>query len=69
MPPHAVISNQGTSIVVCTNMQGSKESEALPFSEAMVNHASVVFEVVALPPEPPVIRLAQQRGKTSAAQK
>jgi shikimate dehydrogenase len=68
MPLHAVISNQGTSIVVCTNMQGSKESEALPFSEAMVNHASVVFEV-ALPPETPVIRLAQQRGKTSAAQK
>ncbi|CAM7582157.1 shikimate dehydrogenase [Enterobacter sp. NFR05] len=55
--------------MVCTNMQGSKESEALPFSEAMVNHASVVFEVVALPPETPVIRLAQQRGKTSAAQK
>jgi shikimate dehydrogenase len=48
-------------------MQGSKESEALPFSEAMVNHASVVFEVVALPPETPVIRLAQQRGKTPAA--
>lgn len=55
--------------MVGTNMQGSKESETLPFSEAMVNHASVVFEVVALQPETPVIRLAQQRGKTSAAQK
>jgi shikimate dehydrogenase len=44
-------------------MAGGKESEALSFSEAMVNHASVVFDVVALPPETPVIRLAQQRGK------
>jgi shikimate dehydrogenase len=49
-------------------MQGSKESEALPFSEAMVNHASVVFEVVALPPETPVIRLAQQRQNISGAE-
>ena len=31
--------------------------------EAMVAAASVVFDVVALPPETPVIKLAQQLGK------
>ncbi|AUV03117.1 shikimate 5-dehydrogenase [Phytobacter ursingii] len=49
--------------VTPVGMAGGKESEALSFSEVMVNHACVVFDVVALPPETPVIRLAQQRGK------
>lgn len=44
-------------------MAGGKESEQLAFSEAMVARASVVFDVVALPPETPVIQLAQQLGK------
>ena len=44
-------------------MAGGKESEQLAFSEAMVARASVVFDVVALPPETPVIQLAQRLGK------
>lgn len=44
-------------------MAGGKESEQLAFSEAMVARASVVFDVVALPPETPVIQLAQCLGK------
>ncbi|MCS5968047.1 shikimate 5-dehydrogenase [Klebsiella variicola subsp. variicola] len=39
------------------------ESNTLAFSKAMVAQASVVFDVVALPAETPLIRLAQQRGK------
>ncbi|EFN1898130.1 shikimate 5-dehydrogenase, partial [Escherichia coli] len=35
----------------------------LAFSEAMVSTASVVFDVVALPPETPLIRLAQRLDK------
>lgn len=49
--------------VTPVGMAGSKESEALAFSETMVAQASVVFDVVALPPETPVIRLAQRLGK------
>ena len=44
-------------------MAGGKEREQLAFSEAMVARASVVFDVVALPPETPVIQLAQRLGK------
>ena len=44
-------------------MAGGAESNTLAFSEAMVDQASVVFDVVALPAETPLIRLAQQRGK------
>ncbi|WP_052281886.1 shikimate 5-dehydrogenase [Kluyvera genomosp. 1] len=44
-------------------MAGGNESESLAFSEAMVERASVVFDVVALPPETPVIKLAQRLGK------
>ncbi|SYX30396.1 Shikimate 5-dehydrogenase-like protein [Citrobacter freundii] len=44
-------------------MAGGKESHELAYSEAMVAAASVVFDVVALPPETPVIKLAQQLGK------
>ena len=39
------------------------KSHELAYSEAMVAAASVVFDVVALPPETPVIKLAQQLGK------
>lgn len=44
-------------------MAGGNESESLAFSEAMVERAGVVFDVVALPPETPVIKLAQRLGK------
>lgn len=44
-------------------MAGGNESESLAFSEAMVERASVVFDVVALPPDTPVIKLAQRLGK------
>lgn len=44
-------------------MAGGNESESLAFSEAMVERASVVFDVVALPPDTPVIKLAQHLGK------
>ncbi len=40
-----------------------KESDELAYSEAMVASASVVFDVVALPPETPVITLAHKLGK------
>ncbi|EQB1744562.1 shikimate 5-dehydrogenase [Citrobacter farmeri] len=49
--------------VTPVGMAGGKESDELAYSEAMVASASVVFDVVALPPETPVIRLAQKRGK------
>lgn len=45
-------------------MAGGAESETLAFSPEMVKAASVVFDVVALPPETPVIRLARQLGKS-----
>lgn len=48
-------------------MAGGAESNTLAFSEAMVAQASVVFDVVALPAETPLIRLAQQRGKQTSA--
>lgn len=44
-------------------MAGGAHSATLSFSPAMVDRASIVFDVVALPPETPLIRLAQQRGK------
>ncbi len=44
-------------------MAGGNESESLAFSEAMIERASVVFDVVALPPDTPVIKLAQRLGK------
>ncbi|WP_368893700.1 shikimate 5-dehydrogenase [Kluyvera ascorbata] len=44
-------------------MAGGKESEQLAFNETIVARASVVFDVVALPPETPVIQLAQRLGK------
>ncbi|MGO1309285.1 MAG: shikimate 5-dehydrogenase, partial [Kluyvera intermedia] len=49
--------------VTPVGMAGGKESEELAYSEAMVERASVVFDVVALPPDTPVIKLAQRLGK------
>jgi shikimate dehydrogenase len=39
------------------------QAESLAFTEAEVERASVVFDVVALPPETPLIRLARAKGK------
>jgi len=49
--------------VTPVGMAGGKESEALSFSETMVADASVVFDVIALPAETPLIKLAQRQGK------
>lgn len=46
-------------------MRGGPEAEDLAFTEATVHSASVVFDVVALPPGTPLIRLAEKMGKTS----
>jgi len=44
-------------------MAGGAEAEALSFEEAAIDKARVVFDVVALPPETPLIRYAKARGK------
>lgn len=49
--------------VTPVGMAGSKQSNDLAYSESMVETASVIFDVVALPPETPVIMLAQRMGK------
>ncbi|WP_193788859.1 shikimate 5-dehydrogenase [Rhodococcus rhodochrous] len=43
-------------------MTGGRESEQLPFPEAAVAAASTVFDVVAMPPETPLIRAARAHG-------
>ncbi|RDI23999.1 shikimate dehydrogenase [Rhodococcus sp. AG1013] len=45
-------------------MADGPESEALPFPEAAVVAAQAVFDVVALPPDTPLVRLATEHGKT-----
>lgn len=45
-------------------MAGSPEEDTLAFARPEVDHASVVFDVVALPPVTPLIRYACARGKT-----
>lgn len=44
-------------------MAGGTESETLAFSQAMVEQASIVFDVVAQPPETPLLKLAQRLDK------
>lgn len=44
-------------------MAGGAESETTAFSPTMVERADVVFDVVALPPETPLIKLAKKRDK------
>ncbi|WP_434637442.1 shikimate 5-dehydrogenase [Klebsiella sp. I138] len=44
-------------------MAGGAQSDTLAFSQSMVEQSRVVFDVVALPPETPLIRLAQKRDK------
>jgi shikimate dehydrogenase len=44
-------------------MAGGSEAEQLSFSEDLVRAAQMVFDVVALPPETPLIRLATNLGR------
>lgn len=44
-------------------MAGGPEAETLAFDEAVIDAASVIFDVVAMPPETPLIRAALGRGK------
>jgi shikimate dehydrogenase len=44
-------------------MEGGPEADALAFPEDAVEAASVVFDVVALPPETPLIRLGRALGR------
>ncbi|HEY5704730.1 MAG TPA: shikimate 5-dehydrogenase [Terrimicrobiaceae bacterium] len=49
--------------VTPVGMAGGAESDQLAFSEELVRSAQFVFDVVALPPETPLIRLATSSGK------
>ncbi|GLQ45069.1 shikimate 5-dehydrogenase [Dyella lipolytica] len=44
-------------------MEGGTEADQLAFDDDDVKRSSMVFDVVALPPETPVIRLARSLGK------
>jgi shikimate dehydrogenase len=44
-------------------MAGAVEADQLAFSQPMVRAAEFIFDVVALPPETPLIRLATELGK------
>jgi len=44
-------------------MAGGADAEVLSFGEPAIDKAGVVFDVVALPPETPLIRDAKARGK------
>jgi len=43
-------------------MAGGPEAEDLPFPEAVVDAAAVAFDVVAIPPETPLVRRARAAG-------
>ncbi|EIC83864.1 shikimate 5-dehydrogenase [Serratia sp. M24T3] len=45
-------------------MSGGADAEKLSFSEQQVNHAKVIFEVVALPAETPLLKYAKSQNKT-----
>jgi shikimate dehydrogenase len=49
--------------VTPVGMAGGAEAAHLPFSEGLVRSARFVFDVVALPPETPLIQLAGSLGK------
>ena len=44
-------------------MKGGKEEMDLAFPKALIDNASVAFDVVAIPAETPFIRYAQAQGK------
>jgi shikimate dehydrogenase len=49
--------------VTPVGMAGGAEADELAFSEDLIRSAQFVFDVVALPPETPLIRLASKSGK------
>ena len=49
--------------VTPVGMEGGPERDQLAFARDMVEHAQTVFDVVALPPETPLITLARSLGK------
>lgn len=44
-------------------MAGGPEADALPFPVAAIEAAEIVFDVVAIPPETPLVRTARAAGK------
>lgn len=44
-------------------MAGAVESAELPVAEDVVAHAETIFDVIAFPPDTPLMRLATQQGK------
>ena len=48
-------------------MAGGTEADQLSFSEDLVRTAKLVFDVVALPPETPLVRLAMNLGKKTVS--
>ncbi len=49
--------------VTPVGMAGGVDAETLAFDEAVIDVASVVFDVVALPSETPLVRAARRHGK------
>ncbi len=45
-------------------MSGSADADQLSFSEQQINHAQVIFEVVALPAETPLLKYANSQNKS-----
>ena len=44
-------------------MAGAAESVQMPVEAAVIEHADVVFDVIAVPPDTPLMRYAEGRGK------
>lgn len=60
------LAEQQTEILVNVTpigMKGGKEEQDLAFPAAMITQANVIFDVVAMPAETPLIQYAQQQGK------
>ena len=63
---HAEVAPAGTQMLVNATpigMAGGAEADALPFPAEAVGMAEIVFDVVAIPPETPLIRAARTAGK------
>lgn len=59
---------QGADILVNVTpigMYGGAEAQQLAFAEPLIQQAQVIFDVVALPAQTPLITYAQQQGKTT----
>lgn len=63
---HTIPSQQAKLIINVTpiGMLGGVEVQELAFPKEMINNADIVFDVVALPVETPMIKYAQQLNKT-----